>query len=374
MPDLNDVVPIDEDSFALLTQGGSKGGKESSGAGLDAKDRMDLLEQRLASAHDPDLAREIAKGAASALTKAGDPAAQFNFREALGLEAVVQIHERPSLNIQDGFVNPAAAGYKPFEFKLLQMQDEIRTVVSAVGRISLPDGTLVGTAVHFAEGRVVTARHVLEEIATQKKNGRWSFTAPGKTTIDFVGEADRKSEPGFKIVNVKFCGADRINREIDFARLDLAVLEIAPIGDAPWPGTVTFDGDEGKVKAKNWVYTIGFPGRPKPWKTKLAPAPGYEVAAVIAKVFDDDFDCKKFAPGRIRKAPGSLDDDKANRWVFVHDCSTLRGNSGSAVVEFATEGARVVGLHFGGLARSANWAHAFTALKEQMKAQGAKYV
>ena len=114
MPDLNDVVPIDEDSFALLTRGGGKGGRESSGAGLDAKDRMDLLEQRLASVHDPELAREIAKGAASALANAGDAAAQFNFREALGLEAVVQIHERPSLNIQDGFVNPAAAGYKPF--------------------------------------------------------------------------------------------------------------------------------------------------------------------------------------------------------------------------------------------------------------------
>jgi hypothetical protein len=374
MLDLDDVVAIDKSSAELFKLGGSAGGKESSGAGLDLKERMDLLAQHLASARDPEFAHEIAKGAASALAKAGDPAAQFNFREALGLEAVVQIFERPSLNIQDGFVNPAAAGYKPFEFKLLQMQDEIRAVISAIGRISLPDGTLVGTAIHFAQGRVVTARHVLEEIATQKKNGRWSFTGPGKTTIDFVGEAGGKSEPGFKIVNVKFCGADRINQEIDFARLDLAVLEIAPIADAPWPGTVTFDGDEGKVKARSWVYTIGFPGRPKPWKTKLTPAPGYEVAAVIAKVFDDDFECKKFAPGRIRKSPGSLEDDKANRWVFVHDCSTLRGNSGSAVVEFATEGARVVGLHFGGLARSANWAHAFTALKDQMKAQGAKYV
>jgi serine protease len=373
MLDLDDLVAIDKSSVELLKIGGGAGGKESGGAGLDPKDRMDLLAQRLASARDPEFAHEIAKGAASALAKAGDPAARFNFREALGLEAVVQIYERPSLNIQDGFVNPAAAGYKPFEFKLLQMQDEIRAVISAVGRISLPDGTLVGTAIHIAQGRVVTARHVLEEIATQKKNGRWSFTAPGKTTIDFVGEAGGKSEPGFKIVNVKFCGADRINREIDFARLDLAVLEIAPITEAPWPGTVMFDGDEGKVKARSWVYTIGFPGRPKPWKTKLTPAPGYEVAAVIAKVFDDDFECKKFAPGRIRKSPGSLDDDKANRWVFAHDCSTLRGNSGSAVVEFATEGARVVGLHFGGLARSANWAHAFSALGDQMKAQGAKY-
>jgi hypothetical protein len=373
MLDLDNLVAIDKSSVELLKLGGSAGGKESSGAGLDPKDRMSLLAQRLATARDPELAHEIVKGAASALSKAGDPKAQFNFREALGLEAVVQISERPSLNIQDGFVNPAAPGYKPFEFKLLQMQDEIRDVIGAVGRISLPDGTLVGTAVHFAEGRVVTARHVLEEIATQKKNGRWSFTSPGKTTIDFVGEADRKSEPGFKIVNVKFCGADRINREIDFARLDLAVLEIAPIAHAPWPNTVDFDGDEDKVKPKSWVYTIGFPGRPIPWKIKTKPASGYEVAAVIAKVFDDDFECKKFAPGRIRKSPGSLDEDKANRWVVVHDCSTLRGNSGSAVVEFATEGARVVGLHFGGLARSANWAHAFSALKDQMQAHGAKY-
>jgi len=374
MLDLDELVAIDKGSTELLKLGGSAGGKESSGAGLDPKDRMGLLAQRLATTRDPELAHEIAKGAASALSKAGDPKAQFNFREALGLEAVVQIFERPSLNIQDGFVNPAAPGYKPFEFKLLQMQDEIRNVAAAVGRISKPDGTLVGTAVHFAEGCVVTARHVLEEIATQKPNGRWSFTSPGKTTIDFVGEAGRKPEPGFKIVNVKFCGAKRINREIDFARLDLAVLEIAPIADAPWPSTVMFDGGEDKVKAKSWVYAVGFPGRPIPWKIKTKPPPGYEVASVIAKVFDDDFECKKFAPGRIRKSPGSLDDDKANRWVFVHDCSTLGGNSGSAVVEFATEGARVVGLHFGGLARSANWAHAFSALKEQMKARGAKYV
>jgi serine protease len=373
MLDLDDLVAIDKSSVELLKHGGSAGGKESSGAGLDPKDRMGLLAQRLATTRDPQLAHEIAKGAASALSKAGDPKAQFNFREALGLEAVVQIFERPSLNIQDGFVNPAAPGYKPFEFKLLQMQDEIRNIVSAVGRISMPDGTLVGTAVHFAESHVVTARHVLEEIATQKRNGSWSLTLPDKTTVDFVGEAGRKSEPGFRIVKVKFCGADTIKREIDFARLDLAVLEIAPIAHAPWPRTVTFDGDEDKVKPKSWVYTVGFPGRPIPWKIKTKPAPGYEVASVIAKVFDDDFECKKFAPGQIRKSPGSLDDDKANRWVFAHDCSTLRGNSGSAVVEFATDGARVVGLHFGGLARSANWAHAFSALKDRMKAQGAKY-
>ncbi|MCT7341310.1 hypothetical protein N5K55_13525 [Pseudomonas aeruginosa] len=41
-------------------------------------------------------------------------------------------------------------------------------------------------------------------------------------------------------------------------------------------------------------------------------------------------------------------------WYLTHDCSTLGGNSGSAVLSI--DGGEVVGLHFGGQFRKTNYA------------------
>jgi hypothetical protein len=92
----------------------------------------------------------------------------------------------------------------------------------------------------------------------------------------------------------------------------------------------------------------------------------------MASVFKWKFGVKKLAPGRVDKAPGDLVGD-AKEWVFTHDASTLGGNSGSIVVDLSVDGARVVGLHFGGLARKENWSHAVARIHELRQTAGVEW-
>lgn len=48
--------------------------------------------------------------------------------------------------------------------------------------------------------------------------------------------------------------------------------------------------------------------------------------------------------------------------LLTHDCSTLGGNSGSAVVDLDTH--QVVGLHFGGKYLTGNSAHVLSTLQD----------
>ena len=65
----------------------------------------------------------------------------------------------------------------------------------------------------------------------------------------------------------------------------------------------------------------------------------------MRQVFGDVYDKKRLAPGEILKVTDS---------EIEHDCSTLGGNSGSAVVSLAT--GEALGLHFAGLYMEANYA------------------
>jgi hypothetical protein len=87
------------------------------------------------------------------------------------------------------------------------------------------------------------------------------------------------------------------------------------------------------------------------------------------KVFLDEYFVKRFAPGLVERALDDVDDGGLKR-VFTHDASTLGGNSGSCVVEFTMDGRAVVGLHFGGVARSENFSHAVAKFEQVLNANG----
>ena len=81
--------------------------------------------------------------------------------------------------------------------------------------------------------------------------------------------------------------------------------------------------------------TIGYPARD----------PDVPDQELVRQVFGDVYDKKRLAPGEILKVTDS---------EIEHDCSTLGGNSGSAVVSLAT--GEALGLHFAGLYMEANYA------------------
>ena len=76
---------------------------------------------------------------------------------------------------------------------------------------------------------------------------------------------------------------------------------------------------------------------------------------MLQDIFGGTYEVKRLQPGTVMQV------DTARK-VFTHDCSTLGGNSGSCVVDLRT--GLVIGLHFGGGYRRANFAVALWALAD----------
>jgi hypothetical protein len=93
------------------------------------------------------------------------------------------------------------------------------------------------------------------------------------------------------------------------------------------------------------VYAVGYPA----WDGRRNdPAP-------MLEIFKNVFNVK-------RLQPGEMTDLLESQRLFKHDCSTLGGNSGSAVIDLETE--QVVGLHFGGRYLEGNYAVALWQLTQ----------
>jgi hypothetical protein len=324
---------------------------------------------------DPDVAVEVVKGAESGLAKAENNDPRMTMRERVGLEAVVLTDgTRPSLTVKDGFVDLADATVGQWDLPLGMFRDAIRRVIAAVGRINIPlQPGFAGTGFVIAPGLMATNRHVLEEIATQDGNGKWTLKWPNETTIDFIGEDGAAQSTKFPVTGVAFAGPDPIEKQIRFRRLDVAVLNV-DAGAQRFPTAVKLEQDAGAIGASRDLYVVGFPGRPHTYYgTNAAPPARYETTEVMNSVFKWKFGVKKLAPGRVEVGPGTLAND-SNAWVFSHDSSTLAGNSGSAVVDLGLDGSRVIGIHFGGLTREENWAHAFAKVRDSLLALNPTWV
>lgn len=313
--------------------------------------------------------------------------AQLHPDEVFGLEAVIESDgSRPVLFVQDGTIDihsPELATdlSKPWREAAQDHLDGIKKIVGSVGAIQMPafDNMRIGTGFVVGPGLVLTNRHVLEEFATWH-DGAW--TLKYEADIDFIGEYERQGERRFKLGSVLRSGPDAINRQVDFAHLDFALIRVE--GDPQdFPPALDLESDAttlrvvpGKAPA---IYVVGFPAKPPVTTPGEDPGPvGYpppkhEYEAVLERLFKNRFGSKRWAPGYVEAGPGQLVDDK-RRWVLSHDASTLAGNSGSCVVDFSDGGGgRVVGLHFGGRLRVENWAHVMAALREQFDGLGMQW-
>lgn len=330
---------------------------------------------------DDSVVDRMVKDADEALRKLdGDGvAADLAPSEVFGLEAVIETDgSRPVLFVQDGTIDmdaPALTDGLATRWRgaVVNFQHEIENVVSAVGAVQLPafDNLRIGTAFAIAPGLVLTNRHVLEEIARPEGDGwAWKFAVE----IDFAGEHERPGTNIFTLAKAVLWGPDAINRAIDFAHLDLAVLQVE--GDLyRFPRPLSLEKDPERVRVGEGlrppVYVVGFPAEPRPEEGAPTgrPRAGHEYQQVLETLFEGRFGRKRWAPGLVEAGAGQLFRDE-KRWVMSHDASTLGGNSGSCVVDFGSNGCRVVGLHFGGRARVENYAHVVAALQNQLATIG----
>lgn len=312
--------------------------------------------------------KQVAGAAEAGLRKlaADGIAAQLTPNERVGVEALVNIHDRPALRVRDGKIDAQDPLLGDWGGSLLPANNLLEPVLAAVGRIDI-DGVHMGTGFVAAPGRIVTNRHVLEAIAEEYRqvNGstKWAFT--GASTINFAddGRGDAKK---FKIVSVIAAGPNRIDETVNFSHLDMAVLEVETqnAAGAALPGALPFLESDDFTRAKSEILVAGYPARPgvNALRDPDTGAIREDVATRLGKIFGLAYSIKYLSPGEIDFPLGALPGD-SRAWVFAHDATTVGGNSGSWAMRLG-DPFGVVGLHFGGGALRANYAHGLAAVRK----------
>ena len=257
---------------------------------------------------------DVIRSADAALAKVGDGRSdQLTARECAALEVIVLVTGRPALRYIDGRVQPpdeSVAGNERWQVFVVTARKNIDRVSASVARLHRVEQsgvhTHIGTGWRLGDDLLVTNRHVAQLI-------RWQ---PGKSpcVADFAMTNNTAGPKLFEVESLAYCAEEDT--------VDAAVLRLKPTtATLPPPLDPAFEalavGDE--------VYVVGHPMNRATPQTQ--------------QVFGDADGYKRCSPGRTT----GLDDEYP---VFEHDCSTLRGNSGSVVLSVGTH--RPVGLHYGG--------------------------
>jgi endonuclease G, mitochondrial len=244
----------------------------------------------------------------------------------MGMEAIILSVGRPVLFVRKNtFEIPSSDVWTD---RLRDAQKHLEQIIPAVGRIEVRNHDeldWVGTGWLVRDDIVVTNRHVANEFGVSAGQGfTFKKNLSGRTikpSIDFREEFNEPEEDEFQIKEVLFIHADP-GPDMAFLRLDKKA-ERPPIELAD---NVDKDTD---------VAVIGYPAR----DGRRNPGPD------MARIFGDVYDVKRLAPGSLTK----IDDN-----YCYHDCTTLGGNSGSAVIDLKS--GKALGLHFSGSFKKTNYA------------------
>jgi endonuclease G len=236
------------------------------------------------------------------------------------LESIIHAFNRPSFIIRDSKFDPSPSD--TWNAILSPYISNLSNKISDVGRIELKNHDILdwaGTGFLIDEHIICTNRHVADYFVETTSGGyTWKINSKGKIVkarIDFVEEYTNPME-----------------KEIEFT----SILYIEP---APGPDLALFGVNlaehleplelDPHPSKDDVIVTIGYP-----WKdTRVSPS----IEQVMKTIFGDIYDVKRIAPGKI------VGLDSSN---IHHDCTTLGGNSGSAILEVET--GKVVGLHYNG--------------------------
>lgn len=253
-------------------------------------------------------------------------------------EAIILEKSRPVLFVRDGVIETAPLPeieqwISPFRKKLVKP-------IAGIGRVELSDHDTYqwcGTGFRIDEDLIVTNRHVALFFA-EREGELFKFRInqmgkPVRARIDFREEFKGVVSEEFGIAKILWIAADKDEAP------DMAVLQIVKDPGLPEPLTLA-DKDPA---SRQPVAVVGYPARDS-----------HNDAVLMADIFHDIYDVKRFAPGEVVSPV-------KNAWYLTHDCTTLGGNSGSALLDLASQ--KVVGLHFGGRFRKTNYAVKASVIK-----------
>jgi len=242
-------------------------------------------------------------------------------------QGIVKTVDRPVFLINNDQIDIAIT--TSWEKHIAENIDTISKVIPAVGRIEIVGddrGNLIGTGWLLKNTDIiVTNRHVADNFAVNK-NGKFLFKQDwmGDTysvRIDFKEEHTTKKQLEFDIKEVIYWAKER--------DLDIALLRV---DQQNYKGDQLPEGLELSYEVPNLkedIYVIGYPSCNDPKDVRLK-----------NKHFNGIKGMKQFAPGAFFKTGVS-------KYIYKHDCTTWKGNSGSPVIDFTS--GKVLGIHFGGI-------------------------
>ena len=266
--------------------------------------------------------------------------------ESPSLEKLVILVNRPALFIKnDSYEIPVSDVWFA---RLTAARASIERAIRATGRIELRqarDAPYIGTGWLIAPNVVVTNRHVALEFARHSRNGGVAFrTDPVgrrvEPVLDFREEYRQRAESlEIELSQVLFMTPD------DDRSPDVAFLKVKPGQRLPEPIPLS----EAPLQVGHPVAAIGYP----------AYDPHEIDRQAMVDIFNGIFDVKRLSPGEVM-VPA-----RGRSWHFRHDCATLGGNSGSAILGLETGGA--AGLHFSGTSRVGNFAVTASTIRRLLK-------
>jgi endonuclease G len=228
--------------------------------------------------------------------------------------------------------------------RLTNVRDELLLSIPSVGRIEVqnhPSMDWLGTGWLIDREIVVTNRHVAEIFGRQSGNEfifRQGLNGhPIGASIDLLEEVGRPGEEfTFKLKKILHIEPE--------PGPDIAFLAIDPIGTGPLPDPVLLLPQ--LINSNSDVAVIGYPARD-------SRIPDQQL---MDSIFGDVYDKKRLAPGRVTQTT-------ADR--LFHDCSTLGGCSGGAVIDL--QSGKAAGLHFAGRFLESNFAVPSVILADRLE-------
>lgn len=244
--------------------------------------------------------------------------------QASGIEAIILPKIRPVLDVIDGDFQTD----HPLWLKLnddANIREKLKTAIRSIGRIELPGHPsypYAGTGFVVGKDLVITNRHVAAIFASGVGTRSLVFKPGHRAGIDFLRELERPTGPTFRVKRVAMV----------HPYWDMALLEVEGLPAEVKPLRLSLR--DIKSSAMIEVAAVGYPA----FDTR-------NDAAVQNDLFRQVFGVKRLQPGTLG---GRRDTESFGKLVPAvrHNCSTLGGNSGSALVDL--DKGEVVALHFGG--------------------------
>lgn len=297
---------------------------------MDALTRLRRFNEAVRD-RDADLAEEARDTAREEVAELAAPRAAPGCEE--DLESIVMKKQRPVLAIRD---DDAVLDFRDlgdsaiWKARLEAARPFLHDAIRAVGRIELKGSPYdwIGTGWLVNESVLVTNRHVAQEFAMRDGDG-FTFSigdeGPIAASVDFLQEIGSTKTLVFSLVRPLFIQ--------DAPGPDVAFFEIeVQSGDMSLAKPIALAGQARTTKS---VAVIGYPA----YDSRIPDV------ALMERIYGSTYNKKRLAPGGVTRTDATR---------ILHDCTTLGGNSGSAVVDLET--GKALGLHFSGTFLTTNYA------------------